>query len=222
LGAVSLDETEAKKKPCPPCKKRKKGKCKGKLPNGTACPGGTCRTGSCQAISQPPPSVPICTPKCRGKVCGDNGCGGVCGVCESNEACADDGTCLVVCVPPCADTEECRRGVCYTTCDPTCTSGEGCIDGACEPLSGGCDASADWCSDDSVACPDETTARCALTDEGEPFCALSVTCRGDGSNACQTDEDCQNDGIGPNARCVANCIQCTNNANGCLEFYLDA
>jgi hypothetical protein len=35
------------KKPCPPCKKRKKGKCKGKKPDGTACPGGTCQGGAC-------------------------------------------------------------------------------------------------------------------------------------------------------------------------------
>jgi hypothetical protein len=36
-----------KKKKCPPCKKRKKGKCKGTLPDGTACAGGTCQSGSC-------------------------------------------------------------------------------------------------------------------------------------------------------------------------------
>lgn len=36
-----------KKKGCPPCKKRKQGKCTGKLPNGAACPGGTCNGGRC-------------------------------------------------------------------------------------------------------------------------------------------------------------------------------
>jgi hypothetical protein len=40
VAAASLDDAVAKKKPCPPCKKRKKGKCKAKLPDGTACSGG--------------------------------------------------------------------------------------------------------------------------------------------------------------------------------------
>src|SRR5215208_6470577 len=59
-----------KKKPCPPCKKRKKGKCKANLPDGTACSSGTCQSGRC---------VP-CIPQCAGRVCGSDGCGGECGV----------------------------------------------------------------------------------------------------------------------------------------------
>ncbi|MDQ2652209.1 MAG: DUF1554 domain-containing protein [Chloroflexota bacterium] len=38
-----------KKKSCPPCRKRKKGKCKGKLPDGAACVSGTCSGGICVA-----------------------------------------------------------------------------------------------------------------------------------------------------------------------------
>src|SRR5687767_13492606 len=48
------DEATAKKKPCPPCKKRKKGKCK-KKPDRTACNGGTCQGGNCVATQSPPP-----------------------------------------------------------------------------------------------------------------------------------------------------------------------
>lgn len=40
-----------KKKSCPPCKKRKQGKCKKKLPDGTACEGGTCQDGKCVGCS---------------------------------------------------------------------------------------------------------------------------------------------------------------------------
>lgn len=37
-----------KKKACAPCKKRKKGKCKANLPDGTGCEnGGTCQSGAC-------------------------------------------------------------------------------------------------------------------------------------------------------------------------------
>jgi hypothetical protein len=45
----------------------------------------------CLAQAVPPPPVPpptVCTPTCAGKVCGDDGCGGVCGLaCPAGEAC---------------------------------------------------------------------------------------------------------------------------------------
>src|SRR5215218_619126 len=76
LSLVGLAEAEAKKK-CQPCKKLKHGKCKGKKPDGTACPGGACQGGSCVAATVAPPP-------CQGKAdfedCG-NGMkcsGGVC------------------------------------------------------------------------------------------------------------------------------------------------
>jgi hypothetical protein len=46
LSFVQRDAAEARKK-CPPCKKRKQGKCKGKKPDGTLCAGGACQSGSC-------------------------------------------------------------------------------------------------------------------------------------------------------------------------------
>jgi hypothetical protein len=60
----------------PPCKKRKKGECKKRLPDRSACTAGTCRGGNCI-----PPS-PSGWPDCAGKVCGSNGCGGSCGWCD--------------------------------------------------------------------------------------------------------------------------------------------
>lgn len=54
-----------KKKPCPPCRKRKNGKCKGMLPDGTACAAGTCRAGQCLAPPVvPPPPPPPAAPGC--------------------------------------------------------------------------------------------------------------------------------------------------------------
>lgn len=61
IGALSLigSQTEEagakKKKHCPPCKTRKKGTCKGTLPDGTVCDGGTCQGGSCIPPITPPP-----------------------------------------------------------------------------------------------------------------------------------------------------------------------
>ncbi len=52
--AAAAPMAEAKKnKPCPPCKKRKQGKCKKNKPNGKACDGGTCQGGRCVAAAPP-------------------------------------------------------------------------------------------------------------------------------------------------------------------------
>jgi hypothetical protein len=60
-GLSAPDDVEAKKKPCPPCKKRKKGKCKGSLPDGTGCTNGTCQGGRCIVASDPDPVGPVTT-----------------------------------------------------------------------------------------------------------------------------------------------------------------
>lgn len=94
LGASEFERAGArkkrKKKPCGPCQLRKKGKCKGTQPDGSACPGGSCLAGSCATLPPPPspPSPPAPPspppPPCQGKpdltVCGEGkACsGGVC------------------------------------------------------------------------------------------------------------------------------------------------
>src|SRR5262245_3306710 len=59
LSTPSRDAPAAKhkKKPCPPCKQRKKGKCKTIAPDGTACSGGTCQGGSCIPPADPVPTT---------------------------------------------------------------------------------------------------------------------------------------------------------------------
>jgi hypothetical protein len=104
LGATSFDEVGAKKKSCPPCKKRKKGKCKKKKPDGTACDGGTCQNGRC------------CVPESRaatyaGAACGTaraNNCGqAVTCTCPTGQDCLVNGSCA----QPCTDPEECTACV---------------------------------------------------------------------------------------------------------------
>ena len=63
---VTSDEAAARqKKPCPPCRKRKQGKCRGTLPEGSGCTdtagrGGTCQSGTCVVVVlvPSPPSPP--------------------------------------------------------------------------------------------------------------------------------------------------------------------
>ena len=81
LGLLGLDSIEAKKKKaCSPCKKRKKGKCKGTLPDQTPCAGGTCQGGSCIAPPPPPPPPPL-----------------PCGGCPSGQTCLSNGSCAIPC-----------------------------------------------------------------------------------------------------------------------------
>jgi hypothetical protein len=132
---ASQDATGAKKKkPCPPCKKRKKGKCKANLPDGTACEnGGTCLSGGCLPASgatdtssppsPPPPPPPPSTPPpppgpCAGKA--------------DNSDCNGTGRCL--------------NGVCNPkpTClarGASCTGNAACCTKACE--GGTCDGGVD-------------------------------------------------------------------------------
>jgi hypothetical protein len=194
---VGRDAAQAAKckKRCGPCKRCKKGQCK-KKPGMTPCgPCSGCQEGRCVA-------------RCAGVDC-------------VNERC------VPACDPPCASTEDCIGGSCFTRCEPPCDAehNQGCITGACTDLAVGCTVDdGDGTCTSQTPCPDgDDTSRgiptCAVVD-GQPFCAVSVLCNADGSDLCQTHEDCRNEGQGPNARCVAACDTC-DGGNGCLEFYLD-
>jgi hypothetical protein len=75
------------RKRCGPCRTKKKGKCRGAKPNGTACPGGQCFNGQCNA----------------------NCCGAGCATrCAAAEVCADPAD--QRCAPICDDACEARTG----------------------------------------------------------------------------------------------------------------
>ncbi len=114
LGATSIEEAAArKKKPCPPCKKRnRQGKCKKKLPDGTACEGGrTCQNGSCLCASGLRPCGATCQQCCvnldceGGRTCQKGTCAcppdrplfcteqNVCGECCDNIPCCGKTVC---------------------------------------------------------------------------------------------------------------------------------
>src|SRR5262249_19771010 len=92
-----------------------------------------------------------CTPTCAGKVCGDDGCGGVCGVACSGDRVCQDGACA------------CASGVaCQTRC---CGPGQVCLaNGDCATT---CTSAAD--------CPSSCT--CWINVEGQRYCIQStLTC----------------------------------------------
>jgi hypothetical protein len=67
-----------------------------------------------------------CTPDCTGMDCGDDGCGGTCGVCDPSQQC-DAGACT--CAPLCAG-KLCGDDGCGGVCGE-CAAGQACEAGAC-------------------------------------------------------------------------------------------
>ncbi|MFH1530719.1 MAG: hypothetical protein ABIK09_08330 [Pseudomonadota bacterium] len=57
-----------------------------------------CACGGCEAGSACEANLCVCQPDCTDKVCGPDGCGGVCGACD--EGTCYQGVCIDICFPP--------------------------------------------------------------------------------------------------------------------------
>mgnify|MGYP003876485811 CR=1 FL=1 len=73
--------------------------------------------------------TPPCTPNCKDKDCGKDGCGGTCGQCKSPKTC-NDGVCKAPCTPNCKN-KQCGEDGCGGTCG-TCPKTHICEVGQCE------------------------------------------------------------------------------------------
>jgi hypothetical protein len=127
LGATAIEDATAKKK-CPPCKKRKQGKCKGKKPDGTVCPGGTCQGGRCTPVRCPTGQKP-CAGRCipSNQCCTNSDCPALRPSCQQ-------GSCI--CPPErpllCAGSNDCRQCCTVTDCRPAdWMDGQACQNGQC-------------------------------------------------------------------------------------------
>jgi hypothetical protein len=109
--------------------------------------GGRCTEQACE-----PDAGGACEPDCDRRVCGDDGCGGVCGMCQAGAACSSTGicSCAAGCGPrtcgndacggscgTCADDEICDDGTCQRICTPDC-AGRQCGDDGCGGSCGSC------------------------------------------------------------------------------------
>jgi hypothetical protein len=130
-----------------------------------------------------------CSPSCKDRECGDDGCGGRCGVCEESTACREStGRCVDCVGEDCACVPDCNRRSCG---------------------SDGCGGSCGECEDDEMCAPEGRcrTPRCGndiiegdeqCDGNGDPFCnpdctRMSVeqsTCRFGDSNATDACRDC--------------------------------
>ena len=111
--------TGSARKRCGPCQTRKRGKCRGRKPDGTSCgPDNVCQRGKCtpdlctvDGIKNGAETDIDCGGSCRrcapGKVCtGRNDCAtalctsGTCRVCAANTECGSDGNGACICIQP--------------------------------------------------------------------------------------------------------------------------
>jgi len=79
----------------------------------------------------------VCIPKCDGKDCGIDGCGGKCGTCPANHECIASSC---ICVPDCAN-RECGDDGCGNDCSPGCAGDVTCLPGGKCAQSGPCSSS---------------------------------------------------------------------------------
>jgi len=92
-----------------------------------------------------------CTPDCADAECGDDGCGGSCGICADAQDLCTAGVC--VCQPLC-DGVECGDDGCGGSCGECTGFQEGCVEGACEcvPACDGRACGPDGCGGDCGIC----------------------------------------------------------------------
>jgi hypothetical protein len=177
------------------------GVCGDAAPTGCWCDETCAEYGDCckDVCLECPDLSHCCAPKCDGKECGDNGCGGSCGECDANEECNDDSQCQ------CAGTSIECGGVC-------CDVGQICVEGACcMPICDGIECGSDGCGGSCGQCSDNDVCN------GEELCAEGQCLAGEALD-CADDNLCTDDSCDPVAGClnVNNTIPCTD-TNECTK-----
>ncbi len=117
-----------------------------------------CAYATCQSICCPQGQEcyqgGCCQPQCQGKECGDNACGGKCGVCPEVAPVCDHGTCGLECDPECVG-KECGTDGCDGVCG-TCLQGDLCLDWlgqCCTPQCEEKQCGPNGCSGECGVCP---------------------------------------------------------------------
>ncbi|MBR59082.1 MAG: hypothetical protein CMH54_13820, partial [Myxococcales bacterium] len=166
-----------------------------------------------------------CIPNCAFKQCGDDGCGGSCGVCGEGLSCTEEGYCAVNCIPDCAGRDcgddgcggscgfcdlgtACSdAGVCTESCIPDCT-GKHCGADGCGGSCGSCAEGLEC--DDQFRCVESCTPDCTDRTCGDDGCAGSC---GD----CAEGLECTDQGV-CDVPCVPDCAGKQCGADGCGSF----
>ena len=130
----------------------------------------------------------ICQPKCVGKSCGDDSCGGTCGTCVLPEICVG-GECR--CKTECDPGAICGFDECGKPCGSgTCPNGTVCSNGDCCPAAKNCELLCGGTDGCGGACPN--------------ICPFGYKCIG---NACVCNASCDGKSCGPDG-CGGDCGPC--------------
>ena len=156
----------------------------------------------------------ICQPQCEGLLCGDDGCGGECGVCEGAQGECIDGACL--CQPSC-DGISCGDDGCGGTCGICDGLQMACVDGACvcQPECGDKECGSDGCNGSCGKCEglqDQCVDGACVC---QPACK-DKNCGADGCNGtCGTCEGLQDECLEGVCTCVPACEGMECGDDGC-------
>jgi hypothetical protein len=119
-----VEDAAAKKKPCPPCKKRKQGTCKKKKPDGTLCAGGTCQGGKC--------ILATCSDGITNGTESDVDCGGSCARCGNGKSCSSRDDCIgALCINNVCSVCSAIGNECFSDAHGACTCRNGIIGPVC-------------------------------------------------------------------------------------------
>jgi len=168
-----------------------------------------------------------CVPDCKGKVCGNNSCGGSCGSCSDETPTCVQGKCFAT---PCENSSDCNDG-------NKCTN-DYCTDGVCDHIPVNTDAGVNPCEDDNECTYDycsPNTGECeyentfADCDDGYlctgPDYCLAMQCIGD-PKSCDDKDECTTDSCDsltgkcqhveiPGCKCIPNCEDKQCGGDGC-------
>jgi hypothetical protein len=160
-----------------------------------------------------------CTPKCTNKTCGDDGCGGTCGLCEPGVVC-ETGKCKCAALTRhyCWQGSVATRNACGTVTASLKPCPYGCADGACLPCAPTCAPGAcggDGCGGQCPGCADGlecVAGKCECA--GDPCVCDPSTCEcppATGERVCLDGAVWRLDGCGEPESKVVDC------PNGCAD-----
>lgn len=160
--------------------------------------GKVCQDGKCVDKSS------ICTPSCGSNQCGDDGCGGSCGVCDAGFSCVN-GMCKNDCKANCTD-KVCGDDGCGGSCGE-CSDGDTCDAGICNSCTADCtdkSCGSDGCGGTCGECKDAETCKDGAC---QSDCTADCTDKQCGSDGCGgTCGDCTDEQVCTDGQCIKKII----------------